>query len=100
MNIRHILFVIIFYLVQDYVTAQNICASEIIFKQRILNNLSYKKFIDSFNNPLQINKKATLRTDTAFQNIIDTIPIVFHIVHYGDTVGSRSNPSDKKIIDL
>ncbi|HEY0580447.1 MAG TPA: M43 family zinc metalloprotease [Candidatus Nitrosocosmicus sp.] len=89
-----------FYLVHDYVTAQNICASEMIFKERILNDHSYKKFIDSFNNALHINGKLTQRFDTAFLNIIDTIPLVVHIVHNGDAIGSRTNPSDQKIIDL
>jgi len=95
-----LLFWILFTLMYQFVEGQNKCGTDVIHKQRLQKDSSYRSFFNSLNNSLKNNFNSVLRQDSNLINFPDTIPVVVHVVHDGAPVGSQTNPSDQKIIDL
>lgn len=76
--------------------AQNECLS-VINKELILNDLSYKKnreFVES-----EIAKAIENNRQSKNANVIYTIPVVVHVIHLGEPIGTGINISDAQILD-
>ncbi len=82
--------------IQTY--AQNIeCPSDLIHKQLLLSNSQYF----SKNQLLESEIKRIINTseNKANNNIIYTIPVVVHVIHLGEPIGTGTNISNEQIID-
>lgn len=76
--------------------AQGICGNEGVQQKWIKDNPSILKHIEAekrawqkYNHTMTTTKTIITGTDTAYE-----VPVVFHIIHLGDTVGSLYNPGD------
>lgn len=92
-------FIFCFLQIFDHVSAQSFCSNDMLDnKWKIDNPEIAKHILQEQQNWLKYNKAKTLSKiivsgkDTAYE-----VPIVFHIVHTGDTIGSEFNPSNAQI---
>ena len=74
--------------------SQAFCGFDDLHRQKMRTDPGYRLFIDNFEKRLR-QKTSTSSRDNS--NVIDTIPVVVHIIHTGDTIGSIFNPSDERI---
>jgi hypothetical protein len=86
-------------------SAQNICGFEKIHNHNMRNNPAYAEKMSAFEARLKVLRDINLRSSECIPckcdtlKVPDTIPVVVHIVHTGDTIGSIYNPSDQQIFD-
>ncbi|MGV3527526.1 MAG: fibronectin type III domain-containing protein [Flavisolibacter sp.] len=77
--------------------AQPICATDSLHEQRLRTDAKFRKEVEAANEKvrqyIQSGKLKTLRTTGS----IYTIPVVVHVMHTGEPVGSIYNPSDEQI---
>ena len=97
-------FFLLFLLVlkQD-ILAQNGCATQEVYRNLLSDNPAYKKIIEAqglkwrkFIN----NKSVTASRPANIENDFFEIPVVIHVIHSGQPVGSYNNPSDDELVAM
>lgn len=83
------------------------CGSDELHQQMMRTSPEYKAEIEALDkfiyqmlyHPDQLQNNPLLRVDKCEQGRIYTIPVVVHVIHLGEAVGSGSNISDQRIKD-
>lgn len=72
------------------------CGFDKLHELKMRTNEEYRRFIKNFEE--KIRKQAVFpNNNSVVPDFADTIPVVVHIVHTGDTIGSIYNPADEQI---
>jgi Pregnancy-associated plasma protein-A/GEVED domain len=124
MALRSNIILVLFLILQYTSTAQEKCGFDIVHKKMLRNNESYRKnveeqekFIQQYRKNQQsaqlalpgipnasnssigsVSTNQSTTSATASASALYTIPVVVHVVHTGDAVGTTYNPSDADII--
>lgn len=84
--------------------AQNYeCAADEVHKQLLLEDKLYAQLVEKYNkewSKFVKNKQSTKISASDSEEIIYEIPVVFHIIHTGQTIGKPENPSEQVLVDL
>jgi len=98
---KSILFLAIFLLGIQKQYAQINCGTDYLH-QELLKNSNYKKLIESQNNTWKAYKETPQNAGISIekQGKIYEIPLVFHIIHTGQALGTAYNPTDATIKSL
>src|SRR3989344_2867518 len=70
------------------------CAADAIHNLEMANNPAYKQKMDDFENYLAANKG---KLPTVQGGVIYRIPVVVHVMHKGEALGSGTNVSDEAV---
>ena len=81
-----------------HLSAQMQCGTDLIHKHKMANDPEYKKNIEKTEseifNIIQNREKSGLRSDEVY-----TIPVVVHVIHLGEPIGTGTNISNQQIYD-
>ena len=83
--------------VSSSMAQQSICGFDATHNEKLRSNPSYRKSIELINAQIQDfidHKVETINTIYNGSEIIYEIPVVIHVIHTGDTLGSPYNPDD------
>src|SRR5687767_8178472 len=87
-------------LVKQAIHAQTFCATDEVHRQLLRANPEYKKTVELQNAKWQqYSKEITTRANrmaTAESDLLE-IPVVIHVIHTGEEIGTPSNPSDNDL---
>lgn len=96
------LFCLLFIVNYDFGLAQSFCANDLlvdsIYKKKFrFTSQQLKATVkwNDYNKALSSTKRIITGSDTSYE-----IPVVVHVIHTGDTIGSLNNPSDTVIQQL
>ncbi|MFY0628557.1 MAG: choice-of-anchor J domain-containing protein [Reichenbachiella sp.] len=80
--------------------SQRKCATD-IFNTEIIKNESLIQNPEKFEQWLEKkkNNNGLLSTQMKTTGVVYTIPVVFHVIHFGEEIGEGANISDEKIMD-
>ncbi|MDP2384956.1 MAG: M43 family zinc metalloprotease [Bacteroidota bacterium] len=70
------------------------CAADAIHNQEMANNTAYRQKMDDFENYLAANKG---KLASVQGGVIYRIPVVVHVMHKGEALGSGTNVSDEAV---
>lgn len=76
--------------------AQQTCGSDLLHQQRLKADPVYRQQVQLLEAKLR-NSKERSPGNLGTMGFTDTIPVVIHIIHTGDAIGTRYNPSDSII---
>jgi hypothetical protein len=82
------------------VTAQKNCGFDEVHKKLMQTDFNYAKNIEKTNKYLaDYVLKHSVNNQAKSPNQIYTIPVVVHVLHTGEAVGTQNNPSDATIVN-
>jgi len=97
---RQFLFLALLLVLKQMIHAQSICVTDEVHRRLLRTNPEYKKAIELQNAKWQqYSKEITTRANrlAAAESDLLEIPVVIHVIHTGEDIGTTYNPSD---IDL
>ena len=77
--------------------AGRLCATEERHQWMMQNNEEYREGFFDFQT--QVINKLSTPPDRSLVSTVYTVPVVVHVIHLGEAIGSGSNISDQKIFD-
>ena len=97
------IFLLVLLVLQLATRAQYVCGTDEIHRQLLQNKPAFKKTIEFQTAKwVQYNKEKSLRQNRPLVAPGDSlvIPVVIHVIHSGQPVGSGNNPSDDDLVAM
>ncbi len=87
------------FLLAQALHAQAICAFEAVHAKRLNSDAGYRKQVDDLEKMIALKNVGSNRPQTEQTSAaIYTIPVVIHVIHTGDAIGTIYNPTDAQLL--
>lgn len=99
MSIKSIIICGLSFLLVHTLHAQATCAFDAVHAKRINTDPGYKKQVDDLEKKIALKTIGPNRPQTEqISTAIYTIPVVIHVIHTGDAIGTIYNPTDAQLV--
>ncbi|MFZ9661590.1 MAG: zinc-dependent metalloprotease [Chitinophagaceae bacterium] len=90
---------VLFFLVTPLLHSQISCGFDVIHQRKMKEDPSYREMVQQTENWVKANLRKTKSQDInqSTAGALYTIPVVVHVLHTGDAIGTIYNPSDLQI---